>query len=208
MPAMHLMSVDLPAPLSPTNAITSPARASKSTSVSACTEPKAFETPRSSRSGWSLIFEGWWRRPESRLHPFVRLLLAVLRELAGADVTALEESALDEDLPVRLRDRLRRDQERRLLRTALRVDEARRRDLLTLHDRDRGLRRLRREDPHVLEHRHRLPTRDDVLHALRRRVLAAQGDRLQMMLLQVDHDRVGETVVRRGDCVDLVGLLD
>src|ERR1700752_5248877 len=51
MPAMHLMSVDLPAPLSPTSAITSPARTSKSTSVSACTEPKFFDTPRSSRSG-------------------------------------------------------------------------------------------------------------------------------------------------------------
>ena len=51
MPATHLISVDLPAPLSPTSAITSPARTSKSTSVSACTEPKLFEMPRSSSSG-------------------------------------------------------------------------------------------------------------------------------------------------------------
>ena len=35
IPATHLISVDLPAPLSPTSAITSPARTSKSTSVSA-----------------------------------------------------------------------------------------------------------------------------------------------------------------------------
>src|SRR3954449_3346980 len=51
MPATHLISVDLPAPLSPTSAMTSPARTSKSTSVSACTEPKFFDTPRSSRRG-------------------------------------------------------------------------------------------------------------------------------------------------------------
>ena len=51
MPAMHLMSVDLPAPLSPTSAITSPARTSKSTSVSAWTEPKRFDSSRISRSG-------------------------------------------------------------------------------------------------------------------------------------------------------------
>ena len=51
MPATHLISVDLPAPLSPTSAITSPARTSKSTSVSAWTEPKLFETPRSSSNG-------------------------------------------------------------------------------------------------------------------------------------------------------------
>jgi len=39
VPAMHLTSVDLPAPLSPTSAITSPARTSKSTSSSAWTDP-------------------------------------------------------------------------------------------------------------------------------------------------------------------------
>src|SRR5438445_7585639 len=53
MPATHLISVDLPAPLSPTRAMTSPARTSKSTSVSAWTEPKDFEMPRSSRMGVS-----------------------------------------------------------------------------------------------------------------------------------------------------------
>src|SRR3954451_17542414 len=58
MPAMHLISVDLPAPLSPTSAIVSPARTSKSTSFSAWTEPNDFETFRSSRSGVSLIREG------------------------------------------------------------------------------------------------------------------------------------------------------
>src|SRR5688500_17228575 len=51
MPATHLMSVDLPAPLSPTSAITSPGWTAKSTSVSACTDPKLLEIPRSSSRG-------------------------------------------------------------------------------------------------------------------------------------------------------------
>src|SRR5215212_7482976 len=48
---MALMSVDLPAPLSPTTATTSPAWTSKSTSVSASTAPNRLVTPLSSRSG-------------------------------------------------------------------------------------------------------------------------------------------------------------
>ena len=48
---MHLISVDLPAPLSPTSAMTSPARTSKSTSVRAWTEPKLFVTFRASSIG-------------------------------------------------------------------------------------------------------------------------------------------------------------
>ena len=47
VPATHLMSVDFPAPLSPTSAITSPCRTSKSTSLSASTEPNDFVMPRS-----------------------------------------------------------------------------------------------------------------------------------------------------------------
>ena len=69
---MHLISVDLPAPLSPTRAITSPARASKSTSVSACTEPNDLESPRTSSSGLSFTVAVFlthpWRRPKGRLH--------------------------------------------------------------------------------------------------------------------------------------------
>ena len=56
MPAMHLMSVDLPAPLSPTSAMTSPFDTWKSTSNSAWTAPKLFETPTSSRTGVSVTF--------------------------------------------------------------------------------------------------------------------------------------------------------
>src|SRR5689334_10726330 len=47
---MVLTSVDLPAPLSPTRATTSPAWTSKSMSLSACTAPKRFETPDSDRT--------------------------------------------------------------------------------------------------------------------------------------------------------------
>src|SRR5258706_3366959 len=50
---MALMSVDLPAPLSPTSAATSPAWTSKSTSVRASTAPNRFVTPLTSRSGRS-----------------------------------------------------------------------------------------------------------------------------------------------------------
>src|SRR2546430_779895 len=63
MPATHLISVDLPAPLSPTSAITSPLRTSRSTSVSACTEPNDFETPRSSRKDvWLTMRVSYHRR--------------------------------------------------------------------------------------------------------------------------------------------------
>src|SRR3954447_23755588 len=51
VPATHLISVDLPAPLSPTSAVTSPARTVKSTPCSTCTGPKCLSTPRSCRIG-------------------------------------------------------------------------------------------------------------------------------------------------------------
>ena len=57
MPAMHLISVDLPAPLSPTSAMTSPGDTWKSTSNSAWTAPKLFETPCSSRTGVSVTIQ-------------------------------------------------------------------------------------------------------------------------------------------------------
>src|SRR5215467_6516683 len=47
MPAMHLISVVLPAPLSPTSAVTCPAGMSRLTFVRACTGPKLLPTPRS-----------------------------------------------------------------------------------------------------------------------------------------------------------------
>src|SRR5205085_8120358 len=142
MPATHLISVDLPAPLSPTSAITSPLRTSKSTSVSACTEPNDFVTPRSSRRGVSLMtrvsyHSERWRRPSWAPPPCpFGDLLAVLRVHAVADVALLQEAARDEQLPVRLGDRLRRDQEGGLLAAALGRNEAPRRRLLAVDDGD------------------------------------------------------------------------
>src|SRR6478735_7887843 len=51
MPATHLISVDLPAPLSPTSAVTSPGSATRSTPRRACTAPKFLWPPRTSRVG-------------------------------------------------------------------------------------------------------------------------------------------------------------
>jgi hypothetical protein len=48
---MALMSVDLPAPLSPTSATTSPAATVKSTSSSARTAPNDLHTARATSSG-------------------------------------------------------------------------------------------------------------------------------------------------------------
>src|SRR2546430_13568140 len=59
IPAMHLIRVDFPAPLSPTNAITSPFWTSKSTSERACTEPNDLEMPRSWRSGVPFTVAGF-----------------------------------------------------------------------------------------------------------------------------------------------------
>src|SRR3954470_3773934 len=188
MPAMHLISVDLPAPLSPTSAITSPFRTSKSTSVSACTEPNVFERPRIWRSGASsvtVVASGFERRMEAPARgASARFrLLAELRELPDADFASLQELLLEEHLVVRLVDRQRGDQDGGHP-LALVLDEAVLRQLLALEELDgspRGRGRLLRD---LLVHRHRLPAGDDVLDALRRRVLAAQRDRLEPVVLE------------------------
>src|SRR5207342_2038367 len=64
MPAMHFTSTDLPAPLSPRRAVTSPARTSRSTLVRACTGPNAFEIPCRRSSGWGAVSA--LTRPEPR----------------------------------------------------------------------------------------------------------------------------------------------
>src|SRR5258708_28193518 len=51
IPAIAFTSVDLPAPLSPTNAVTSPGYTWKSTSCRTCATPKLLLTPWSSRMG-------------------------------------------------------------------------------------------------------------------------------------------------------------
>src|SRR4051794_39091984 len=63
MPPMHLTSVDLPAPLSPTRAVTSPAWALRAMSCRTWTGPKLLSMPRNSRVGVSVMGEapGDWR---------------------------------------------------------------------------------------------------------------------------------------------------
>src|SRR5436190_23485228 len=121
VPATHLIRVDLPAPLSPTRAMTSPSRTSKSTSVSACTDPNDFEIPRSWRIGVSLTGLAFpttkaVETPARAPPPVCPLwLLAELRELADADVALLEELVLEEPRVVRFRDGDDRQRDGRLL---------------------------------------------------------------------------------------------
>src|SRR5204863_5562453 len=112
MPAIVLIRVDLPAPLSPTSAITSPRCTSRSTSVRACTDPNDFEMSWSSRTGVSsdtgnsvLSTVG---APRGAPQPKRRDCLAELLELTYADVALLEEAGGVDLPPVRLveRDRL------------------------------------------------------------------------------------------------------
>src|SRR5262249_30690969 len=113
VPATHLTSVDFPAPLSPTSAITSPRRTSKSTSVSAWTDPNDFVMLRSWRSGVPLsVISGdskpktnRWRRQIRRLQPVISCFrLAVLLEVADADLALLQEALGEELRVVGLRD--------------------------------------------------------------------------------------------------------
>src|SRR5437016_993817 len=203
MPATHLISVDLPAPLSPTSAMTSPSRTSKFTASSACTAPKLFETSRSSRVGRGVAFTGvfyhGWGAPE-RAPQRVDRLLAVLRVLTVADLAALQEAFLEEQLVVRLRDPDRGQQDR--LRAAdLAVHSG---DRLALDDRDRGLRRGVRLLADRLVDGAALPAREDELHAGRCRVLAGERDRLQTVRLQRRDHGAREPVVRGQRAVDLV----
>src|SRR3954453_19620308 len=121
VPAMHLMSVDLPAPLSPTSAITSPLFTSMSTPLSACTEPNDLVRFRSSRSGVSVITSGRvGGAPKDASNAGSReMLLAVLRVRADAHVALLQELVREESLVVRLRDPDDRERNGRLVPRAV-----------------------------------------------------------------------------------------
>src|SRR5439155_8270699 len=210
MPATHLMSVDLPAPLSPTSAITSPSRTSKSTSESACTDPKALEIPRSSRVGASLLIGvvcTTVEAPRARAPPRGSFLLAVLPVLADADLVPPQEPVLEQQLVVQLRDRDGLQEDRGDLPRPV-VDRRVGLDRLVLDDRDGDLRGRGRLQLDRLVDGHRLPAGEDVLDALRRRILAAQRDRLQVVSLERGDDGSCEPVVRRRDGIDLVVRAD
>src|SRR6266542_586764 len=210
MPATHLTRVDLPAPLSPTSAMTSPGLTSKSTSVSACTDPNALEMPRSWRIGVSLTVPGFlpefrWRRPAGAPPPVDPLwLLAELLELADAHVALLQELVLEESRVVGLGDRDDRNLDSRLLLAAVLAEPVDPGHLLVLQQRDSRRRGCVGLEGHVLVDGHRLPARDDVLHALHSRVLSRQSDRLQLLRFQRGNHSAGDAVVRRDGAVDLV----
>src|SRR3954451_23972501 len=94
MPAMHLIRVDLPAPLSPTSAVTSPARTVKSTPLSASTAPKCLRTPCSWSSGTSWFTSAHLLLPAS-CEP---VLLAQRDEPARADLLYGTEPRADHGL--------------------------------------------------------------------------------------------------------------
>src|SRR5580765_2436480 len=210
MPATHLTKVDLPAPLSPTSAMTSPSRTSKSTSASACTDPNDFEIPRSWRIGVSLTVSGFL--PHRRVGAPVRApppvspvsLLAELRELADAHVALLDPVVPEESRVVGLRDRDDRKLDGRLLPAAVLAEPVDPGHLLVLQQRDGRRRGCVGLEWHELVDGHRLPARDDVLHALDGRVLSRQRDRLQLLRLQRGDHGAGNAVVRRDGAVDLV----
>src|SRR5215217_2096782 len=70
-PAMIFISVDLPAPFSPTRPWISPARSTKSTSRKAATPPNDLEMPRSSSGGAasSVMLNRYRSDQEMILHP-------------------------------------------------------------------------------------------------------------------------------------------
>src|SRR5689334_5172630 len=216
MPATVLTRVDLPAPLSPTSAMTSPARTSKSTSASACTDPNDFVIPRSSRVGVSVTVShflpqwsggGAQEAPPPTVTALSFGLLAELRELADADVGLLEELVLEEPRVIRLRDRDDRNLDGRLLLAAVLAEPVDPGHLLVLEQRDgRGSSSVGLVG-HVLVDGHRLPARDDVLHALHGRVLSRKGDRLQLLRLQGSDHGARDAVVRSDGAVDLVARL-
>src|SRR5712691_4646734 len=101
IPAMHLISTDFPAPLSPARAITLPEGTSRSTSTRAWTGPKFFETPRKAKSG-SLPRPGpgpaGGADPDSRsvvIRPSADAVVAARgRRVAGAEVGDLDRLVL------------------------------------------------------------------------------------------------------------------
>src|SRR5436190_18456721 len=209
------MSVDLPAPLSPTSAITSPSRTSKSTSCKARTEPKCLETPRSSRVGAVVValtgglYHGRGARNGAPRPD--KVLLAVLRVLPDANLAPLQELVLEEELEIRLRDPHRSQQDRRraadLMAHAFELlGNGRQSDLLVFDDRNGDCGCGGRFPPDRLVHGSGLPAGEDELDAGGRRVLAGQRNLLEMVLLQRRDHGAGETVIRREDAVDLVAV--
>src|SRR3954471_4960136 len=206
IPATHLTSVDLPAPLSPTSAVTSPARTVKSTSCSTCTAPKLFDTAFSCRIG-SLIVpssalgcpsqgsgpgagrrEGSTSRTRAPGHwvTWCRAsadaeLGAVGGQVAHAHLGGLDRLGVDHRLDVVLGDQLRVEQHRLDRPAALRVVLGLGRDLVrgrlvALGQRGGQLGGRPGLLVDRLEHGHVLVAAQDGLQAVRGGVLAGDRD--------------------------------
>src|SRR4051812_4685374 len=215
MPPMHLTNVDLPAPLSPTSAVTSPGYTARETSRRTCTGPKLLLIPRTSSRGVAVtvfLSQGrgrWWRRAARSPPPPGSLLDAGLgalgRVVAGAQLSCRDEAVVEDDLHVVLGDRNRVEQDRWDVLLGVRVgDLAGDGLLLPLGERDRELRRRVGLLLDRLVDRHALVAGEDVLQALHRRVLT--GDRygaVELLLLQHRDRRVAEAVVRGQDAFDV-----
>src|SRR6476660_7574241 len=144
---------------------------------------------------------GAWR---GRLHLLtVNELLAVLRVLTDAHVALLQPLLLEERLVVLLRDPRDGKGQRRLLLVAVLPEPVRRR-LLPMEEPDRRRGRGVRLQRHLLVDGARLPAGEDVLDALRRRILAGQGGFLEVSGLLVGDHGACDVVVRRDDALDLV----
>src|SRR5437660_2598494 len=228
MPFMHLVSTDLPAPLSPTRQVTLPGGRSRSTEVSACTGPKCLSRPRTSSkvpaAFWSLTRRG--PRTGAVTHVLTYLsvrwdvvLLADAGPDGGADRGRGHEAVLDHGRRhVRRVHPLRGQEHGRLLvaagalrRRRRAVDEGRRRGLAGAQDRGQRDRGLGLQVDRLVD-RAALVALEDVDHALRGRVLAGRRDLLggdAAVLEDLDH-RVAEPVVgldRRVDVGMRRGLL-
>src|SRR5690349_8157751 len=195
MPAIALTRVDLPAPLSPTSAVTSPGYTWKSTSCSTCTTPKLLLTPRSSRMA-VVIADTALLQPRGAARG---------RELAGADVFLGLTSVTEYHIDGVLGDGLGRQQHRRHVAIPLVVTGcAVGLGLFTFGQGDRGRRQrtglffCRFVDSHALA------AGKNVLQALDGGVLA--GDRHlsgPSVLLQNRDHRSGKPVVGGVHAVDL-----
>src|SRR4051794_13825555 len=113
MPLTHFTRVDLPAPLSPTSAVTSPGWTQSSTSRRTCTGPKLLSIPRTSSRGVAATADD----PFSA-HSVFR---AELCEGTGTEVVPSPVPVSHAVLDVLSVDDLRPQQHRRYLRARLLV---------------------------------------------------------------------------------------
>src|SRR5215203_4454767 len=236
LPAIPLIRVDLPAPLSPTSAVTCPAYASKSTSCNTCTAPKLLLTARSDSSGarsWSgrtAVVLGIVMLTAISVDQFVRGCggpavgrapaggasgdaggLAGLGVLGGADVGGLLVAVVDDRLDVLLGDRDRGLQRRRdvLVQHGV-LDRAAGQAgrVLALDQRDGELGGGVGLLLHGLVDRHALVAGQDGLQAGDRRVLAGHRDLAgEVVGLEPGDDAAGHRVVGGHDAVDLAAVL-